>query len=160
STSGTDHADCCDAGFDPGHVPPVAPDFVGELKCVQVDPSGAPLSGNSLKGEATLEEPRSGDVSKYNAIGFFGNNKNNGDGKLCLGTSSAASTADCPKGAEYDACPSAWLLDHPSTGAEDPVAEEFLCDGTTTDTCNSSVNTTLTVVPCSENFETQTTPSV
>ena len=32
STTGGDGADCCDAGYDPGHVPPVVPDFQGELK--------------------------------------------------------------------------------------------------------------------------------
>ncbi|MEO8605554.1 MAG: hypothetical protein ABI629_23500, partial [bacterium] len=45
---------CNGAGFDPGHIPPVVEYFTGELKCIEVDPSGAPLSGNHLKGEATL----------------------------------------------------------------------------------------------------------
>ena len=44
---------CNDAGLDPGRVPPVVDYFTGELKCIEVDPSGAPLSGNHLKGEAT-----------------------------------------------------------------------------------------------------------
>ena len=45
---------CNDAGFDPGRVPPVVPDFQGELKCVEVDSGGAPVGGNHLKGEASL----------------------------------------------------------------------------------------------------------
>ncbi len=143
------NSNCCDAGFDPGHVPPVAPDFTGELKCIQVDASGAPLSGNSLKGEATIEDPSTGDVSKYNAIGLRGNDNNNGDNVLCLG---GTVTPDCPKGAEYDACPATWLLDHPATGAADPLIEEqsFCVDHP----C-SSMSTNLTLAPCTENFETQ-----
>ena len=45
--------DCNGAGLDPGRVPPVVEYFTGELKCIEVDDSGAPLSGNHLKGEAT-----------------------------------------------------------------------------------------------------------
>jgi len=49
-----DNFDCYGAGLDPGRVPPVSLPFVGELKCIEVDPSGAPISGNHLKGEATI----------------------------------------------------------------------------------------------------------
>lgn len=149
--SGTDHADCCDAGFDPGHVPPVVPDFEGELKCIEVDASGFPESGNALKGEATLETLNGvGDVSKYNGIGLKGFDTNNADGTLCLG---GGVSGQCPSGAEYEACPQTWLLDHPAIGAPDLVVEEQeFCTGA----CSSSVSTNLTVVPCTENFETQT----
>ena len=44
--------------YDPGRVPPVVPDFTGELKCIEVDASGFPVPGNALKGEATLEDTR------------------------------------------------------------------------------------------------------
>lgn len=156
STTGGDAADCCDAGYDPGHVPPVVPDFQGELKCIEVDASGFPVPGNALKGEATLENLADGDVSKYNAIGLKGFDTNNGDGTLCLG---GGVTDSCPSGAEYEACPAAWLLDHPSIGAADPVVTEqsFCTDstGATINGCTSSVSTNLTVVPCTENFETQ-----
>ncbi|MFI5394665.1 MAG: hypothetical protein ACHQ9S_03955 [Candidatus Binatia bacterium] len=146
-------ADCCDAGIDPGRVPPVAPDFTGELKCIEVDSSGAPESGNALKGEATIEDPTTGDVSKYNAVGFVGNNNNNGDNVLCLGNSSAAGDpAACPLGAEYSACPASWYLDTTAVGAIDPVLEDNGID--------SSVGANLTVVPCTENFETQVPTSV
>src|SRR5262245_6374545 len=80
---------CPDVGIDPGKMPPVVPDFVGELKCVEVDDSGAPLSGNHLKGEATLISFIGDDVeiepptpvifvgtSKYNAIGVLGEENN------------------------------------------------------------------------------------
>jgi len=156
STSGQDDADCCDAGYDPGHVPPVVPDFTGELKCITVDSGGFPMTTNAIKGEATLETLDTGDVSKYNAIGLVGNNLNNMDLVLCLG----GDVSDVCPGFEYDACPQTWLLDHPAIGAEDPVVVEqpFCTDpntGNRINNCTSSVNTTLTVVPCTENFETQ-----
>jgi hypothetical protein len=149
-TTGTDDADCCDAGIDPGRVPPVPPDFTGELKCIEVDASGFPVPGNALKGEATLvdlpsEALRDGDVSKYNAIGLKGFDTNNMDGTLCLGGDVSQT---CPAGAEYAACPRLWFLDHPADGAEDPVVDEV-------DGLESSASTTLTLVPCTQNFETQ-----
>ena len=183
------NADCNGSGIDPGRVPPVVQPFTGELKCIEVDASGAPLSGNHLKGEATevrldVCNPNNGqcevsgfecdppngnsnclvvdddaspaaqlfprqistgllyDVSKYNAIGILGNEFNNGDGVLCLG--GQPDDGDCPTGAEYNACPDTWILNHFGQGVEDPVA------GT-----DSSVDTRITIVPCTENFETQ-----
>jgi hypothetical protein len=153
-TSGTQLAFCCDSGFDPGRVPPVAPDFTGELKCIEVDASGFPIGGNALKGEATIVEPISGDVSKYNAIGLKGFDTNNFDGILCLG---GGVSADCPTGAEYEGCPLTWLLDNPAIGAPDPVVDQQ--DFCLADTC-SSVSTNLTVIPCTQNFELQNAPPV
>jgi len=124
-------------------IPPVAPDFQGELKCVQVDTSGAPLSGNALKGEATIKRLIDGDVVKYNAIGLKGYNTNDQDTVLCLG-SSTASASSCPNGREYDACPQGWFIDHPATS---PVPGLY-------------AGTNLTVVPCTENFETQSPTKV
>ncbi len=172
-----DNLDCDNAGFDPGLIPPVLPDFVGELKCVEVDDGGSPLSGNHLKGEATLIAQRPtvvapygtpavllpGDPSKYNAIGIQGV-ENNGDGTLVLGggqcvgagdASGAVCTgdADCgdagPCAPEYDGCPDTWILNHTTEGAPDLVLEEAGAMGT------SAVDTELTVVPCTQNFETQ-----
>jgi hypothetical protein len=155
---------CPNAGIDPGRVPPVVEDFQGELKCIEVDSSGSPLSGNHLKGEATLYtynncaddacvltgdacsptapcgEERA-DVAKYNALGVLGNENNNQDGVLCLG---GETSDNCPNGAEYNACPQTWILNHLAEGAEDPAYGE-----------GSSVVTDITVVPCEENFETQ-----
>ena len=152
--SGTDQADCCDAGFDPGRVPPVVPGFTGELKCIEVDQGGFPVPGNALKGEATLEDIGSGDVSKYNAVGLKGFDTNNMDNILCLG---GGVTEQCPNGAEYEGCPATWILDHPATFAPDRVVEQqSFC---TTHPC-SEVTTNITVVPCTENFETQTPPPI
>ena len=51
-----------------------------------------------------------------------------------------------------------WRFDHPATGAPDPVVEQQICPGATSP-C-SSVSTNLTVVPCTENFETQALTAV
>lgn len=144
-------ADCCDAGFDPGRVPPVHPGFTGELKCIETDAGGFPVPGNALKGEATLEDIATADVSKYNAIGLKGFDTNNADLILCLGGGVNADL--CPSGAEYEACPATWILDHPARHAPDRVVDqqEFCKTGVS---C-STVSTNLTVVPCSEPFETQ-----
>jgi hypothetical protein len=160
STSGGSNgaADCCDAGFDPGHVPPKGPFFTGELKCIEVDASGFPVPGNALKGEATLVTVATGEVSKYNAVGLKGFDTNNMDGTLCLG---GGVTGSCPSGAEYEACPQTWYLDHPAIGAPDRVVDEqsFCTKNADTDVC-SSVSTTLTVVPCREDFENQTPTTI
>jgi hypothetical protein len=133
--------DCYGAGLDPGRVPPVSLPFVGELKCVEVDPSGAPISGNHLKGEATIVT-RDGDASKHNAIAVLGLDSNNGDNTLCLGGDVSDS---CPSGAEYNACPDTLILNHFSEGADSPLLGPA-----------STVETEVTLLPCSEDFETQT----
>jgi hypothetical protein len=134
-------------------IPPVAPDFTGELKCIQVDSSGAPLSGNALKGEATIVgdilgagEETAYDKSKYNAIGLKGFNTNDQDTVLCLGSSSASNDS-CPNGREYEACPQGWFIDHPATMAIPDPSYGY-------------TSSNLTVVPCTENFETQSPTSV
>lgn len=150
ATSGTIDANCCDSGIDPNRIPPVVPDFFGELKCIEVDESGAPEPGNALKGEATIIEPaNSNDVEKYNAIGIKGFDNNDANTTLCLG---GGVTDPCPQGAEYEACPAGWLLDHPLTDSVDPVIEE---SSTCTAPPCSSVASTLVVVPCTEALETQ-----
>jgi hypothetical protein len=143
-------ADCCDAGFDPGRIPPMGPNFTGELKCIEVDASGFPVPGNALKGEATLvDRGNAFDVSKYNGIGLKGFDTNNMDGVLCLG---GGVTSSCPSGAEYEACPQTWILNTPSVDAENPVLSNF--------GVGSFAAVNLTVVPCSQNFETQVPTSV
>lgn len=132
--------DCYGAGMDPGRIPPVADPFRGELKCIEVDPSGAPISGNHLKGEATIVTANGG-ASKYNAVGVLGLDSNDGDNILCLG---GGADDQCPRGAEYNACPEAMTLNHFAEGADNPLL------GPT-----SQVRTELTLVPCTENFETQ-----
>lgn len=116
---------CDGAGLDPGPVPPAPSGFRGELLCVQVDASAAPLAGNSLVGDATLAMGGTTDIAKYNAIGLiaFMNSVNN---TLLL------------DGVEYAACPASWSLNHVAEGSEDELA------GT-----GSTTQTILTAVPCS-----------
>jgi len=147
TTTGGPKANCCDAGFDPGHIPPVAPDFVGELFCVLTDAGDSPYPGNAIKGEATLEDITTGDISKYNAIGLIGYNTNTGDATLCLGPD-GASNASCP-GREYEACPATWLIDHAARGASSAVEDS-----------NYRIQPNLTVVPCTIDLESQRPTSV
>lgn len=160
--------DCNGAGLDPGFIPPVEEFFTGELKCIEVDMSGHPVSGNHLKGEATTVirnvcDPEIGectvtgelcldnddcdeddfDVAKYNAVGIPGNENNNGDGILCLG---GEPSEQCPNGAEYDACPETWIANHFADDAPYPIGP---------DDDAAFVDTLWTVVPCTQNFETQ-----
>ena len=129
--------------LDPGKVPPVnSIPFVGELRCIEVDPSGAPLSGNHLKGEATIVSS-DGDASKYNAVGLLGEPfTNNGDEILCLG---GGVSDECPSGAEYEGC------------AETPDAQP-LRRGRRQPAVRADVrrsHTELTLVPCRADFERQ-----
>ena len=142
------------SGFDPGRVPPVN-DFIGELKCIEVSESDEPITGNHLKGEATIEvisdntgtlpdAPGTtfGDVSKYNAIGILGNPDVQPSNPLLLDDQ------------VYNACPAKLIVNHFATGASDPVADEV------SSIDSSSVATELTLVPCSEDFENQRPKSV
>lgn len=164
--------DCKYSGFDPGLIPPVVPDFEGELKCVQVDESGAPYNGNSLIGKGSLfavdEGLEEGVVlrgeSAYNAIGILGI-ENNGDGTLVLGGGQCvgqgpengdicSSDEDCgaspPCALEYNACPATWILNHVADGTPDVVLQESQVGDAAT-----PIETELTIVPCTQNFETQ-----
>ncbi len=136
----TSEYNCYSAGLPSlGRIPPVASRFRGELRCIEVDQSGAPISGNHLKGEATIIS-NDGDASKYNAIGILGEPfTNNGDNTLCMGGEPSAS---CPTGAEYQGCPARYMIPHFSAKADNPVF------GPT-----SQVRTELTVVPCRVNYE-------
>ncbi|HXQ20944.1 MAG TPA: hypothetical protein VN812_04675 [Candidatus Acidoferrales bacterium] len=141
--------DCSNSGFEPGLIPRVDDPFTGELKCIETDYTGAPISGNHLKGEATIVTlDGKGDASKYNAIGLLGDpNNNNGDDTLCLGgdASSSCESLDMVSGPEYGACPQTVILNQFAVNATDPVIEE-LGNGP------SQVQTEVTLVPCSEDF--------
>jgi hypothetical protein len=143
----TGNYDCDNAGLDPGRVPPVSSfPFQGELRCIEVDQSGAPISGNHLKGEATLVAT-DGQATKYNAVGLLGEPfTNNGDNILCLG---GGVSDDCPSGAEYEGCGARDLLTHFSGGADNPLF------GPT-----STVETEVTLVPCRADYETQVATKV
>jgi hypothetical protein len=135
-----------------GKVPPMGNSFIGELKCIESDLFGSPVTGNHLKGEATIVAlantapplgPRSlptteGDVSKYNALGIVGN---------------PAATASNPLlldgGTTYAACPRKQMLNFFTTGSADPVVP-----------AGTQNFTELTLVTCSEDFENQLWPFV
>jgi hypothetical protein len=125
-------------------VPPLPPPFHGELVCVEVDSSAAPVSGNHLIGEATIVDKSSGEVAKHHAVGLEGFETNNGDNVLCLG---GDVTVQCPTGAEYAACPDSWLMDFLPDGTADGIIG-----------AGSTVHTNLTVVPCTQDFNSQRYP--
>jgi len=111
---------CDTAGIDPGAVPPVPSDFVGELKCVEVDAAGNPIGGNHLKGEATIITSTSNgpDVSKYNAIGIEGTELAGGTGNSLM-LNQPSDTVDVV--GQYNACPNVLIVNHFAEGATDPV---------------------------------------
>lgn len=148
-------------------VPPVPENpFIGYLKCIAVDRNEVPVDRNDLIGAteivtSTFQEPPADtqlyDVRAYNAIGITAiPERNDGDKTLviggggCLGGERAdlpcEEDEDCPGGecrvAEYNGCPNVLILDHFFEGASDPVSGDI-------------VNTKLTLVPCSEDFERQ-----
>ena len=112
---GAETVECDGAGLDPGRIPPLPDGFEGDLLCVQVDRSGASMSGNALRGFATLVDTVGGDVAKYPGVGLTGNQYNDADATLCLGGPEQPDT--CPRGAEYAACPEAWILERRGRGA-------------------------------------------
>jgi hypothetical protein len=176
---------CNGAGLDPGLVPPTVEFFTGELKCIEVAADGTPVSGNHLKGEATLVtldtcnflgdevlhiEPLTcqlsglGCTSDADCHETFDVAKynaigipgnENNNGDNVLCLGGQVSD-QCPNGAEYDACPAFYIANHFSEGAPEPLVEEF---GTNPE-ASSSVNTAFTIVPCTENFEEQTPETV
>jgi hypothetical protein len=127
------------AGLDPGAIPPVSEGFTGELKCVQVNADGGPVGANSLIGQATLKNKDSSDVSKYNAIGILGSNLVGATGNTLL----LNKPRDGSRDGEYNACPAVLQLNHFTEDTDDLVND------------GDDIDTELTLVPCSENFETQ-----
>jgi len=154
------------SGQPPNRVQPVPEDpFIGELKCIAVDFNIVPVERNDLKGEAEIirsgKNPDVLDVEAYNAVGIPAIPGTNDGGTtlvlgggVCVGGSKAGATctsaAACSGGrcsAEYSGCPNILILDHFFDGAIDPVAKV-------------PVTTKLTLVPCSEDFETQSPVSI
>jgi hypothetical protein len=143
------------------NIPPAPQDpFIGELKCIAVDLNGVPVERNDLKGEVEITRVHGGivDVEGYNAIGIPAiPGAVNSDSVLVLGGnvcggganagSQCSSAADCPGGScvsagEYNGCPNILILDHFFDGANDPITGQ-------------QVTTDLTLVPCSEDLNTQ-----
>jgi hypothetical protein len=177
--------DCNGAGLDPGLVPPTVEFFTGELKCIEVAADGTPVSGNHLKGEATLVTidtcnfagdpilhidpatcelsggPCTSDSDCHETFDVAKYNaigipgNENNNGDNVLCLGGPVSEA-CPNGAEYDACPAFYIANHFSEGAPEPIVEEF--EGDPED--SSFVNTAFTIVPCTQNFEEQTPETV
>ncbi len=124
-------------------IPPAGEDpFRGEMKCVEVGVNefyDQPIVGTEeanlftgdLKGEVTIVDSSVPDARAYNAIGIQSIDANDHDDVLALGI-------------EYDACPGVLILDHFFDDATEPANSD-------------TVRTTLTLVPCSEDFATQTT---
>jgi hypothetical protein len=124
-------------GEDPNDVPAAPADFRGELLCVELDGTGAPTDGNRLVGRATVTALADGDAFAYAAVGLRGLGLNDGNETLCIGGDFSDS---CLFGAEYDACPAAWMLGHPSSGAPDSQLGAA-----------ATQDTRLVIVPCSQN---------
>jgi hypothetical protein len=127
-----------------GALLPVPEDpFVGELKCVEIDnTTDVPVDRNDFIGTARIYDVTAGgvDVRQYNAVGIPAiTGSNNSDQTLCLGTDGNGSAPVCST-AEYASCPSTLVLNHFFEGAE-PFGD------------GDAVNTTLTLVPCSEDLE-------
>jgi hypothetical protein len=130
--------------FNSGSIPPVSENpFLGELKCIEVGDDELPVAANDLKGEATIEDitgddggTPSVDSRGYNAIGIqaVAGQPNNCDASGCALT----------LGQEYNGCPGVLLLDSFFDDAEEPANGD-------------AVRTKLTLVPCSEDFQLQST---
>jgi len=131
-----------------GSINPVEDPFIGELKCVEVDDltNVVPVNRNDFTGTARIYRvtPTSVDVHQYNAIGIQSiadpNAGPNDATTLCLGTDTNGASPLCSNGAEYASCPSTLVVNHFFEGAA-PFGD------------GDSVNTTLTLVPCTENIE-------
>lgn len=131
-------------------IPPVPEDpFIGELKCVQVNPDDfrptigfnpANNAGGDLAGHATIVSGTSrGDIDarKYNAVTLKSRAVNDRDDTLVLGGPSA----------EYDGCPNVWILNH---FFDDAVIRSHFRGGSFT--FSQTATTDVTVVPCSQDF--------
>jgi hypothetical protein len=128
-------------------VPPVTESpFIGELKCIQVSPvvrvpeecTQGSTCQNDLVGKATIFELSPAgltDGREYNAVGFQTSGDNNGDRVLNLGGADA----------EYEPCHDTLIFDHLFDGATDPISGTY------------QTESELTLVPCTEDFLTQTT---
>ncbi len=122
------------AGYDPGLIPPLPQGFEGALVCVEVNSNGEPFGQNRLKGEATIVDDGTGDVSKYNAFALA---KSGGDTDNNLNLD----------GSDYETCPATLHLNFSPWGSLDPVIEDF---GNAN--LNSFISTNLVLLPCDLDF--------
>ncbi len=147
-------------------IPPAPEDpFIGELKCIAVDETGAPTDRNDLIGRAHIsyvdEDRDYVDVGAYNPIGFPAiDSANNRNLTLVLG----GPTGDDPGGnpadaeclaaqpstcAEYSGCPNILILDHYFDGAIDPQIANICLP---TDTCSVTGQDCVTNADCTTNL--------
>jgi hypothetical protein len=158
---------------------PPAPEepFVGELKCIAVDESGAAVANNVLHGEALIGRNVPGsvaDIASYNGIGIPAiEGEGNRDSTLVIGGPEGLQNGEqCTQDeqcgpqlacidrmcdhpcreddscAEYEGCPNILILNHFFDGAQDPLIN--LPVGTT-----ARIGTDLTLIPCTQDFQTQ-----
>ena len=132
--------DLNDAGLDPGSIPPIPPGFTGSLTCVEVDESGIPSGGDSLKGEATVGGVGEGStgVSKYNGVAIPAIDD--------PGPDTGATTANelLLNDVEYAGCPTGAHFNFAGDGAVDTFDAPII---------STVTSTNLTFVPCSADFE-------
>ncbi|HVN87162.1 MAG TPA: hypothetical protein VMW17_20210 [Candidatus Binatia bacterium] len=140
----TDYFGGQNSGLDPGAIPPVTAGFEGELRCIHVESDGStPTGGNYLKGEATIVD-RGRDASDYNAIALRSGSSAGNDGNIAI-----LDEVGDDSGGNFTACPQTLILDFIAFGGPDPVVRAFgQCTGD-----NCPVETNLTLVPCSADFE-------
>lgn len=130
-------------------IPPVPDDpFIGSLTCIQFTGSNPSTPDQStsrdrlighaaiLRGGGVGSAPTGVDVAKYNSVGLQATGVPVSNRQLTIG----------PAGNSYNACPTTLILSHIFDGATDPL-------GTAT---NQTYSTELTLVPCSNDYSTQT----
>jgi hypothetical protein len=131
-------------------IPPVGETpFIGELKCIEVDPITrlpAECQGtacrNDLEGAATITKVEQGqiDTRKYNAVGLRTTEFNDGDNELVIG--------GAPGVAEYQPCAQVLVFNHLFDGAVDPISGFW------------EAHSELSLVPCTQDFLQQDIPQV
>jgi len=142
--------------FNQGNIPPVLEvPFTGELLCVQVDvTTELPTDRNDLKGEATIVDAKASngaaiDANKYNAIGIkaIEGRQDGNPNVLNIGGPEAeygvfSEAVDPPR---FVGCPNILTLNHFFDGAD-----------VTTSVGTSEVSSDLILVPCANDYLTQT----
>jgi hypothetical protein len=114
-----------ESNLDSAVIPVPEDPFIGELKCIAVDESFAPIPRNVLKGEGLIghrSTPEVGlDIAGYNALGIPAvETRGNRDNTLVLGGPRTPDGQLEPQ-VEYEGCPNILILDHYFDGAVDPL---------------------------------------
>jgi hypothetical protein len=139
-------------------VPPVPESpFVGSLTCIEYTNDNPPQldTANTLIGHATIEsESTTVDAQKYNAVGLRATGSPAPTNPLQIGGGS---------GAEYEACPTKLILNHLFDGGVNPIgrcaSDTPIHECSTDKDCGTAgpcvfgtSSTTLTLVPCGNDF--------